>query len=63
MVAGSSSYEVIYFFFKFTYSLQPHHGHGIYSAVNRNAYQKIFGSKARPAHRADNLTAICEPFV
>jgi hypothetical protein len=37
---------------------------GIYSSYNRNEYHKIFlGSKARPALKADNLTAICEPIV
>jgi hypothetical protein len=39
----------------------------VYSASNRNEYQKkknmSLASKERPVRRADNLTAICEPFV
>jgi hypothetical protein len=43
-------------------------GPGVYSASNRNEYQKhkiimFLGSKVRPVHRADNLTAICEAIV
>jgi hypothetical protein len=38
-----------------------------YSAHNRNEYQKqknnVTGGKVRPVRKADNLTAICEPFV
>jgi hypothetical protein len=40
-------------------------GSGVYSASNRNEYQKqeimFLGSRARPGDRAKNLTAICEP--
>jgi hypothetical protein len=40
----------------------------VYSASNENEYQKIFGEVGggvyrAVAHRADNLTAICEPIV
>jgi hypothetical protein len=43
-------------------------GAGVYSASNRNEYQKhkkimILGSKVRRVRRADNLTTICEPIV
>jgi hypothetical protein len=39
-------------------------GPGVGSASNRNKYLKVFlGSRARPAPRADNFTAICEPVV
>jgi hypothetical protein len=42
-------------------------GPGIYSASNRNEYQKhkirFLGSKVRPVRKADNLIAICEPIV
>jgi hypothetical protein len=42
-------------------------GHGVYSASNRNEYQKqkimFLGSRARPVRRADSLTVICEPTV
>jgi hypothetical protein len=42
-------------------------GAGIYSASNRNEYQKqkimFLRSRARPVRKADNLTAICEPIV
>jgi hypothetical protein len=34
------------------------------STLNRNVYQEpSWGVKGRPAHRADKLTAICEPIV
>jgi hypothetical protein len=34
------------------------------SASNRNEYQESsWGGKGWPAHKADNLTAICEPIV
>jgi hypothetical protein len=39
-------------------SFQPHYGPGVDSASNRNEYQE-----ERPARKADNLTAICEPIV
>jgi hypothetical protein len=42
-------------------------GPGVYSASNRNEYQKqkkiFLGNRARPVLRADNLTVICEPIV
>jgi hypothetical protein len=42
-------------------------GPGVYSTSNRNEYQKqkimFLGSRARPVHSADNLTAVCEPTV
>jgi hypothetical protein len=45
-------------------SSQPHYGPGVDSASNRNEYQEpSWGSKGRPARKADNLTAICEPIV
>jgi hypothetical protein len=38
-------------------------GPGVYSASNRNEYQKqkimFLGSRARPVRKADNLTADC----
>jgi hypothetical protein len=37
---------------------------GVDSASNRNEYQEdSWGGKARPARKADNLIAICEPIV
>jgi hypothetical protein len=40
---------------------QPHYGPGVDSASISNAYQESSrGVKARPARKADNLTAICE---
>jgi hypothetical protein len=37
---------------------------GVDSASNKNEYQESsWGGKKRPARRADNLTAICEPIV
>jgi hypothetical protein len=52
-------------FFQLTYSFQPHYGPGVDSASNRNEYQESsWGVKdGRPARKADNLTAICEPIV
>jgi hypothetical protein len=43
-------------------------GPGVHSASNRNEYQKqkhqmFLGSRAQLIHKADNLTAICEPIV
>jgi hypothetical protein len=42
-------------------------GPGVYSASNRNEYQKHKNnnvrSKVRRVRRSDNLTAICEPIV
>jgi hypothetical protein len=45
-------------------SSQPHYGPGVDSASNRNEYQEpSWGGEGRPAPKADNLTAICEPIV
>jgi hypothetical protein len=45
-------------------SFQPHYGPGVDSASNRNEYQESsLGVIGRPARKADNLTAICEPIV
>jgi hypothetical protein len=41
-------------------------GPGVYSASNKNEYQKqgkISGNRARPARKADSLTAPCEPSI
>jgi hypothetical protein len=40
-------------------------GPGVYSASNRNGYQKnyVLGTRARPARKADNFTTICEPIM
>jgi hypothetical protein len=39
-------------------------GPGVDSAFNRNEDQESsWGGKGRPARKADNLTAICEPIV
>jgi hypothetical protein len=39
------------------------YGPGVDSACNSNEYQESSGGKGRPALKADNLTAICEPIV
>jgi hypothetical protein len=44
-------------------SFQPHHGTRVDSASNKNEYDESSWGKKRPARRADNLTAICEPNV
>jgi hypothetical protein len=40
---------------------------GVYSASNKNEYQKqktmFMGSRTQPARKADNITAIYEPIV
>jgi hypothetical protein len=42
----------------------PLYDPGVDSASNRNEYQESsWGGKGRPARKADNLTAICEPIV
>jgi hypothetical protein len=41
--------------------LPVHYGSGFDLAYNRNEYQESSWGKGRPAHKADNLTAICEP--
>jgi hypothetical protein len=42
-------------------------GSGVYSASNRNEYQKqkimFLGSRALSVRKADNLTAVCEKIV
>jgi hypothetical protein len=40
-----------------------HYGPGVNSASNRNEYQGSSWGKRWLAHKADNLTAICEPTV
>jgi hypothetical protein len=55
-VAGSSP-DVVNFF-PFIQSFQLHYGHGVNSASNRKENKEFM-----PAHKADNLTAICEPIV
>jgi hypothetical protein len=62
-VVGSNPNDIIEIF-QFTKSCQLHHGPGVYSASNRNEYQKnISGGKERPACKADKLLATCEPIV
>jgi hypothetical protein len=40
------------------------YGPGIDSASNRNVYQESSsGGKGRPARKADNFIAVCEPIV
>jgi hypothetical protein len=60
--------EVNDFFFSIYLILPAAIGLGVYSACNRNEYQKLkkkifLVSRAQPAPKADNLTAICEPIV
>jgi hypothetical protein len=64
--AGCSTDEVKAFFS--IYLILPAAlGSGVYAASNRNEYQKqkkmFLWSRSRPALKADNLTAICEPIV
>jgi hypothetical protein len=43
---------------------KQHYGPGVDSASNRNEYQdSSWRGKGRPARKADNVTAICEPIV
>jgi hypothetical protein len=43
--------------------LQPHRGPGSTQPLTEMSTRNLPGGKGRPAHKADNLTAICEPFV
>jgi hypothetical protein len=53
--------------FSFYLMLSTAPGLGVYSSSNRNEYQKqkiiFLPSRARPVHKVDNITAICEPTV
>jgi hypothetical protein len=49
--------------FFFPIAPNPSDPTGTYSAYNKNEYKKISGGKARPAFKADNLSAIYEPTV
>jgi hypothetical protein len=61
-VAGASTDEVNGIFFDLPYPSKPHYGPGVDSASNTNEYRESsWGGKGRPALKADNLTAICEP--
>jgi hypothetical protein len=60
-LAGSIPDEVIGLFSDLI--LQLHYIPGVDSASNRNEYQTIFLSEARPARKASNFTAICDPIV
>jgi hypothetical protein len=55
------------FFFSINVILPSALGPGVYSASNRNEYQKqkiiFLGSKLRPVREADKCTAICEPII
>jgi hypothetical protein len=62
----SLHHEVFVLFHELKYKVfQPHYGPGVDSASNRNEYKESsWGVKdGRPARKADNLTAICEPIV
>jgi hypothetical protein len=61
-VAGSRPDEVTDFL-QLPSSLQPHHASRVDSACKINEYRSISGSKARPACKAHNLTAIYKPTV
>jgi hypothetical protein len=55
----------MYFYLPNITSFQLHYGPGVDSAFNRNEYQESSSEVkgGRPACKADNLTAICEPIV
>jgi hypothetical protein len=52
-------------FFQFTLFFQPHYGHGVDSASDRNEYQESSwgGGKARPERKTNSFSAIGEPTV
>jgi hypothetical protein len=59
-VPGSNPDEVIGFFFSNLPISPLTQCPGVYSASNRNVYQKMFlRSKALPVRKDDNLTAMC----
>jgi hypothetical protein len=58
--------EEVNVFFSIYLILPAALGPGVYSASNRNEYEKqkmFLGSRARPVRKVDNLTAICESIV
>jgi hypothetical protein len=57
-VAGASPDEVDFFNWP-----NPSSRTMVDSASNRNEYQEFSWVKGRPARKADNPTAICEPIV
>jgi hypothetical protein len=62
--AGRSQFPVPMRLLDFFNLPQAHCGRSVDSDSNRNQYQKSsWGLKGRPARKADNLTAICEPIV
>jgi hypothetical protein len=48
--------------FSVYYFFELHCGPGVNTASNKNEYQESSGG-GLPAHKADNLTAICELIV
>jgi hypothetical protein len=61
-VAGKTPYEVIGFFNRpnpFSLTMAPGSTHPLTEMSTRN----LPGGKERPARKADNLAAICEPIV
>jgi hypothetical protein len=64
-IAGSIPDEIFFFLIYLIFSTAL--GPGVYSASNRNEYQKnkimFVGSKVRQVRRADKLTAISESIV
>jgi hypothetical protein len=63
-VAGSIPDEAITFFFSLPNISSRTMALGFTEPMTRNEYQKMFpGSRARPAHKTDNLTAICEAIM
>jgi hypothetical protein len=64
-VVESIHYEVTEFF-NWPNSSSRHYAPDVDSASNRNEYQEFSGGgggKGRPARKADNIVAICEPIV
>jgi hypothetical protein len=49
--------------FQLTKSFQPLYGPGVDSSLTEMSTKNLPGCKARPARKADNLSAICEPIV
>jgi hypothetical protein len=66
---GFHSWWHLWFFFQIDVILRATLGPGVYSAFNRNEYEKqqkkkmFLGCKAGPVRKADSFTAICELIV
>jgi hypothetical protein len=62
-VVGSSPDEVDFFFFNLLNPSSRTMALGSTQPLTEMSTRNLAGGKGRPARKADNLTAICEPIV